>query len=77
MLSRINYLFLCIDLLSLFPLLFHQKMDSSMLIDGENQKDPSADTSDPKHRRSSSKWNDGISQVGNAITESAQVGEYI
>ncbi|KAH0713929.1 hypothetical protein KY289_009888 [Solanum tuberosum] len=50
------------------------KMDSSMLIDGENQKDPSADTSDPKHRRSSSKWNDDISQVGNAITESAQEG---
>ncbi|KAL3324489.1 hypothetical protein AABB24_038564 [Solanum stoloniferum] len=50
------------------------KMDSSMLIDGENRKDPSADTSDPKHRRSSSKWNDDISQVGNAITESAQEG---
>ncbi|XP_049381060.1 kinesin-like protein KIN-7D, mitochondrial [Solanum stenotomum] len=50
------------------------KMDSSMLIDGGNQKDPSADTSDPKHRRSSSKWNDDISQVGNAITESAQEG---
>ncbi|KAK6776164.1 hypothetical protein RDI58_027165 [Solanum bulbocastanum] len=74
MLSRIKYLFLCIDLLSLFPLLFHQKMDGSMLIDGENQKDPSADTSDPKHRRSSCKWNDDISQVGNAITESAQEG---
>ncbi|KAK4363957.1 hypothetical protein RND71_015315 [Anisodus tanguticus] len=43
------------------------KMDSSMLID----------TSDLKHRRSSSKWNDGISHVGNAITESAQVGELI
>lgn len=52
-------------------------MDSSLLIDGENQKDPSADTSDLKHRRSSSKWNDDISQVGNAITESAQVGEHI
>ncbi|XP_060216887.1 kinesin-like protein KIN-7D, mitochondrial isoform X1 [Lycium barbarum] len=50
------------------------KMDSSMLIDGENQKDPSADTSDLKLRRSSSKWNDDISQVGNAITESAQEG---
>ncbi|MCE0480849.1 NADH-ubiquinone oxidoreductase chain 1, partial [Datura stramonium] len=32
------------------------------------------DTSDLKHRRSSSKWNDDISQVGNAITESAQEG---
>ncbi|KAJ8556054.1 hypothetical protein K7X08_022812 [Anisodus acutangulus] len=40
------------------------KMDSSMLID----------TSDLKHRRSCSKWNDGISHVGNAITESAQEG---
>ncbi|KAK4337869.1 hypothetical protein RND71_042356 [Anisodus tanguticus] len=50
------------------------KMDSSMLIDGENQKDPSADTSDLKHQRSSSKWNDDISHVGNAITESAQEG---
>ncbi|XP_055833971.1 kinesin-like protein KIN-7D, mitochondrial isoform X3 [Solanum dulcamara] len=50
------------------------KMDSSLLIDGENQKDPSADTSDLKHRRSSSKWNDDISQVGNAITELPQEG---
>ncbi|XP_009610725.1 kinesin-like protein KIN-7D, mitochondrial isoform X1 [Nicotiana tomentosiformis] len=50
------------------------KMDSSMLIDGENQKDPSACTSDLKHRRSSSKWNDDISQVGSAMTESAQEG---
>ncbi|XP_055833970.1 kinesin-like protein KIN-7D, mitochondrial isoform X2 [Solanum dulcamara] len=49
-------------------------MDSSLLIDGENQKDPSADTSDLKHRRSSSKWNDDISQVGNAITELPQEG---
>lgn len=48
-----------------------------MLIDGENQKDPSACTSDLKHRRSSSKWNDDISQVGSAMTESAQVGELI
>lgn len=52
-------------------------MDSSLLIYGENQKDPLTDTSDLKHRRSSSKWNDDISQVGNAITESAQVGEHV
>uniref|UniRef100_A0A0V0IXA3 Putative centromere-associated protein E-like n=1 Tax=Solanum chacoense TaxID=4108 RepID=A0A0V0IXA3_SOLCH len=50
------------------------KMDSSMLTDSVNQKDPSPDSSDSKHKRSSSKWNDDISQVGNAITESAQEG---
>ncbi|CAN4118076.1 unnamed protein product [Withania somnifera] len=47
-------------------------MDSPMLIDGENQKDPSSDTSDLKHRRSSSKWNIDISQVGSAITETQE-----
>ncbi|KAH0753270.1 hypothetical protein KY285_006418 [Solanum tuberosum] len=43
------------------------KMDSSMLTDSENQKDPSPDSSDSKHKRSSSKWNDDISQAGSTI----------
>ncbi|TMW97065.1 hypothetical protein EJD97_006274 [Solanum chilense] len=43
------------------------KMDSSLLADSENQKDPSPDSSDLKHQRSSSKWNDDISQAGSTI----------
>ncbi|KAL8556171.1 hypothetical protein ACS0TY_003820 [Phlomoides rotata] len=58
--------------------------DGSLKHDGENQKDspPSAltITSDAyhfKHRRSSSKWNDDISQAGSTITETTQAGELI
>lgn len=58
--------------------------DGSLKLDGENQKDspPSAltITSDAylfKHRRSSSKWNDDISQAGSTITETTQAGELI
>nr|GMC81120.1 kinesin-like protein KIN-7D, mitochondrial isoform X1 [Ipomoea batatas] len=46
------------------------------LLDSENQ-DLRSDTSDFKHRRSSSKWNDDLSQAGSTITESTQGGELI
>nr|XP_016476101.1 PREDICTED: kinesin-like protein KIF3A isoform X4 [Nicotiana tabacum] len=50
------------------------KLDCSVLVDSENQRDPSSETSDVEHRRSSSKWNDNISQAGSTITESTQKG---
>ncbi|XP_019237038.1 PREDICTED: kinesin-like protein KIN-7D, mitochondrial isoform X2 [Nicotiana attenuata] len=53
------------------------KLDGSVLVDSENQRDPSSETSDVKHRRSSSKWNDDISQAESTITESTQAGEVI
>ncbi|KAJ8571020.1 hypothetical protein K7X08_037992 [Anisodus acutangulus] len=53
------------------------KMDSSMFTDSENQKDPSSDSSDLKHKRSSSKWNDDISQAGSTITELTEMGELL
>ncbi|KAG8368190.1 hypothetical protein BUALT_Bualt15G0019400 [Buddleja alternifolia] len=53
-------------------------------LDGENQKDCSSaalttpsDAYNFKHRRSSSKWNDDISQAGSTITETTQAGELI
>ncbi|CAH9126090.1 unnamed protein product [Cuscuta epithymum] len=49
--------------------------EGPLLIDCENQTDPSSDTSGFKHKRSSSKWNDDISQAGSTITESTQAGE--
>ncbi|XP_009788270.1 kinesin-like protein KIN-7D, mitochondrial isoform X2 [Nicotiana sylvestris] len=49
-------------------------LDCSVLVDSENQRDPSSETSDVEHRRSSSKWNDNISQAGSTITESTQKG---
>ncbi|KAL0384042.1 UNVERIFIED_CONTAM: Kinesin-like protein KIN-7D, mitochondrial [Sesamum radiatum] len=58
--------------------------DGSLKLDGENQKDSSSsaltipsDAYHFKHRRSSSKWNDDISQAGSTITETTQVGELI
>ncbi|KAL2520286.1 kinesin-like protein KIN-7D [Forsythia ovata] len=55
-----------------------------LLLDCENQKDSSSsafsiplDVNDFKHRRSSSKWNDDISQAGNVLTETTQAGELI
>ncbi|KAL2490668.1 Kinesin motor family protein [Abeliophyllum distichum] len=58
--------------------------DGSLLLDGENQKDSSSsafsiplDVNDFKHRRSSSKWNDDISQAGSVLTETTQAGELI
>ncbi|XP_019170100.1 PREDICTED: kinesin-like protein KIN-7D, mitochondrial [Ipomoea nil] len=51
--------------------------EGPLLIDSEIPKDPSSDTSGFKHRRSSSKWNDDISQAGSTITESTQAGELI
>ncbi|PHU04707.1 Kinesin-related protein 11 [Capsicum chinense] len=53
------------------------KMDSSMVTDSENQKDPSSDSSDLKHKRSSSKLNDDISQAGSAVTELMEMGELL
>ncbi|CAN4125099.1 unnamed protein product [Withania somnifera] len=53
------------------------KMDSSMLPDSENQKDPLSDSSDLKHKKSSSKWNDDISQAGSTITELTEMGELL
>ncbi|KAG8364366.1 hypothetical protein BUALT_Bualt19G0121300 [Buddleja alternifolia] len=57
-------------------------LDGSLTIGDENQKEsPSSaltipsDAYDFKHRRSSSKWNDDISQVGSTITETTQAGE--
>ncbi|KAL2460089.1 Kinesin motor family protein [Abeliophyllum distichum] len=57
--------------------------DGSLLIDGENQDSPSSalsmssDAYASIHRRSSSKWNDNLSQAGSTITETTQVGELI
>ncbi|KAK4424110.1 Kinesin-like protein KIN-7D, mitochondrial [Sesamum alatum] len=58
--------------------------DGSLKHAGENQKDSSSsaltittDAYDFKHRRSSSKWTDDISQAGSTITEATQVGELI
>ncbi|XP_057788468.1 kinesin-like protein KIN-7D, mitochondrial isoform X1 [Salvia miltiorrhiza] len=50
---------------------------------GENQKDSSSALTIPsdayhfKHRRSSSKWNDDISQAGSTLTETTRAGELI
>lgn len=63
----------------------HSEDDGSLLVDGENQKDPvssaigaSGDAPlDFKHRRSSSKWSEELSPSGSAITESTQAGELI
>nr|GMC87536.1 kinesin-like protein KIN-7D, mitochondrial isoform X1 [Ipomoea batatas] len=52
------------------------RREGSLLTDSENQ-DLTSDTSDFKHRRSSSKWNDDLSQAGSTITESTQGGELI
>lgn len=52
-------------------------MDSSINTDSENQKDPLSDSSDLKHKRSSSKWNDDISLAGSAITELTEMGELL
>ncbi|KAK6159515.1 hypothetical protein DH2020_006829 [Rehmannia glutinosa] len=56
--------------------------DGSLKLDGENQIDSSSsaitiqsDAYHFKHRRSYSKWNDGISQPGSTITETTQAGE--
>ncbi|KAK4491422.1 hypothetical protein RD792_002169 [Penstemon davidsonii] len=58
--------------------------DGSRKLDGENQKDSSSspltipsDACDLKHRRSSSKWTDDISQAGSTLTETTQAGELI
>ncbi|KAL2537590.1 Kinesin motor family protein [Forsythia ovata] len=57
--------------------------DGSLLPDGENQKDSLSsafvptDTYGFNHRRSSSNWNDDISQAGSTITETTQAGELI
>ncbi|KAI3446164.1 hypothetical protein Pfo_002829 [Paulownia fortunei] len=58
--------------------------DGSLKLDGENLKDSSSsaltipsDAYHFKHRRSSSKWNDDISQAGSTITETTQAGELI
>lgn len=48
-----------------------------MVTDSENQKDPSSDSSDLKHKRSSSKLNDDISQAGSAVTELMEMGELL
>ncbi|CAN4112437.1 unnamed protein product [Withania somnifera] len=50
------------------------KLNGSVPIDSENQRDSSSETSDFKHGRSSSKWNDDISQADSVITESTQAG---
>ncbi|KAL2512334.1 Kinesin motor family protein [Abeliophyllum distichum] len=57
--------------------------DGSLLPDGEHQKDSLSSAFVPtdaycfNHRRSSSKWNDDISQAGSTITETTQAGELI
>lgn len=80
---------LCVVLLLLYILpVVNQKLDvpqeSSLLIDGENhQESPSSalsmssDANASIHRRTSSKWNDNLSQAGSTITETTQVGELI
>ncbi|KAL0356666.1 UNVERIFIED_CONTAM: Kinesin-like protein KIN-7D, mitochondrial [Sesamum calycinum] len=56
--------------------------DGSLKLDGENQKDSStsaltipSDAYHFKHRRSSSKWNDDISQAGSTITENSRTAK--
>ncbi|XP_051135073.1 kinesin-like protein KIN-7D, mitochondrial isoform X1 [Andrographis paniculata] len=58
--------------------------DGSLKLDGENPLGSSSsaltipsDVYHFKHRRSSSKWNDDISQAGSTITETTQAGELI
>ncbi|KAG5624914.1 hypothetical protein H5410_010132 [Solanum commersonii] len=53
------------------------KLNGSVPIDSENQRDSSPETSNFKHGRSSSKWNDDISQAGSVITESTQGGDLV
>ncbi|XP_049378043.1 kinesin-like protein KIN-7D, mitochondrial isoform X2 [Solanum stenotomum] len=53
------------------------KLNGSVPIDSENQRDSSSETSNFKHGRSSSKWNDDISQAGSVITESTQGGDLV
>ncbi|TMW84844.1 hypothetical protein EJD97_024258 [Solanum chilense] len=53
------------------------KLNDSVPIDSENQRDSSSETSDFKHGRSSSKWNDDVSQAGSVITESTQGGDLV
>ncbi|XP_010315327.1 kinesin-like protein KIN-7D, mitochondrial isoform X1 [Solanum lycopersicum] len=53
------------------------KLNGSEPIDSENQRDSSSETSDFKHGRSSSKWNDDVSQAGSVITESTQGGDLV
>ncbi|KAK4740217.1 hypothetical protein R3W88_003914 [Solanum pinnatisectum] len=53
------------------------KLNGSVPIDSENQRDSSSETSNFKHGRSSSKWNDDISQAGCVITESTQGGDLV
>ncbi|KAL3350788.1 hypothetical protein AABB24_023289 [Solanum stoloniferum] len=53
------------------------KLIGSVPIDSENQRDSSSETSNFKHGRSSSKWNDDISQAGSVITESTQGGDLV
>ncbi|VFQ65848.1 unnamed protein product [Cuscuta campestris] len=50
--------------------------DGSLLTDSDKQNSPS-DTSVSKHKRTSSNWNDDLSQAGSTITESTQAGELI
>ncbi|XP_006362013.1 kinesin-related protein 11 isoform X2 [Solanum tuberosum] len=53
------------------------KLNGSVPIDSEHQRDSSSETSNFKHGRSSSKWNDDISQAGGVITESTQGGDLV
>ncbi|XP_027775280.1 kinesin-like protein KIN-7D, mitochondrial isoform X2 [Solanum pennellii] len=53
------------------------KLNGSVPIDSENQRDSSSETSDFKHGGSSSKWNDDVSQAGSVITESTQGGDLV
>lgn len=55
--------------------------DGSLLDEDENHEDspssalivPSDQSSEFRHRRSSSKWNDELSPAGSTVTESTQV----
>ncbi|XP_073139566.1 kinesin-like protein KIN-7D, mitochondrial isoform X2 [Henckelia pumila] len=58
--------------------------DGSLMLDGENKKNLLSsdlallsDINEFKHRRSSSKWNDDISQAGSTISETTLAGELI
>ncbi|KAK6121486.1 hypothetical protein DH2020_044765 [Rehmannia glutinosa] len=58
--------------------------EGSLKLEGENQKDSpfsalttASDAYNTKHRRSSSKWNDVISQAGSTTTEMTQAGELV
>ncbi|PIN26244.1 Kinesin-like protein [Handroanthus impetiginosus] len=62
----------------------HSAAEDDKLHDAENQKDSptsaltvASDAYDFKHRRSSSKWAEDISQAGSTITETTQAGELI